>query len=214
MGLKINVAPVAMAASLAMAGNAEAVTVLAGGVDIPPIGQHLAADFDGLIAPSFNLVLNGPAGIFDGLLGLISGVAAPPPGTNSHYLAIQQGGKATLFTPQLRWLSVYIGSPDAYNSIRFIGLNGYDQTLNGTALAGGAFNGDQSIGRRMTYVFGEGRVTQVVFSSSGNSFELDNIVTSVVPEPATWLMMIAGAGVAGAMLRRQRHLDKTQGLPS
>jgi hypothetical protein len=48
-------------------------------------------------------------------------------------------------------------------------------------------------------------VTQVVFSSSGNSFELDNIaVASAVPEPATWAMMIVGFGVAGGALRRRR----------
>lgn len=228
MGLKINVAAVAMAASLITASNAESLTVLSGGVDTPPVGQQLVSDFDGLIAPSFNLILNGPAGIFDGLLGLISGIAAPPPGTTSHYLAIQQGGNATLFTPLLSELSVYIGSPDSYNSIRFIGLNGYDETLSGSALAGGSFNGDQSIGRRMTYQFGDHRVTQVIFSSSGHSFELDNIAAtiapqaastvpaaaSVVPEPATWLMMIAGVGVAGIMLRRRRRLNRTPGLPT
>ena len=46
---------------------------------------------------------------------------------------------------------------------------------------------------------------------SGNDFALDDIVldtiqpggTSVVPEPATWAMMIMGFGAAGAALRRR-----------
>jgi hypothetical protein len=43
---------------------------------------------------------------------------------------------------------------------------------------------------------------------SGNDFALDDIVlsTAAVPEPATWALMIAGFGGAGAMLRRRRSV--------
>lgn len=200
-------AAAAFAATFAIASQTEAaVAVSASGADTPlAAGQQLVLDFDGLIAPGYTLTLGGPAGIFDGSLGLVPGVAAPPPGTTSDYLAIQQGGSATLLTPLLSQISIYIGSPDAYNSIRFIGLNGFDQTLNGVQLAGGAFNGDQSIGRRMTYSFGADRINQVIFSSSGNSFEFDNIAAaSAIPEPAAWLLMIAGFSLAGAVIRSRR----------
>lgn len=41
-------------------------------------------------------------------------------------------------------------------------------------------------------------------SSGGSSGGTDNPPPPVVPEPATWLMMIVGIGFVGAMLRRRR----------
>jgi opacity protein-like surface antigen len=195
-------------AALALAGSAQAaVIVSASPTDMPLPSDHvLVWDFDGLEAVGYNLTLAGAAGVFDGSLGLVPNIAAPPPGTTSNYLAIQQGGSATLDTPKaLKQLSIYMGSPDSFNSIRFIGLNGFDVTLTGADLAAGAFGGNQSVGRRMTYDFGADRVTQVIFSSSGNSFEFDNISVSAVPEPATWGLMIAGFGLLGGALRQRRN---------
>ncbi len=67
-------------------------------------------------------------------------------------------------------------------------------------------------------VFDWAGVTSVTFSSaggrdrfyslSGTNFGLDNLrideAVTVVPEPASWLMMIAGFGVTGGLLRRRR----------
>lgn len=199
--MRSTTAALAAIASLALAGSAKAVTVLAEPGEAPPAGQEVVVDFEGFIANGFTLALAGPAAIHDGALGLEEGVAAPPPGVTSHYLAIQQGGSAILTTPSISRLSVYVGSPDSYNAIRFVGEAGYDVLLEGAALAGGVFNGDQTIGRRVTYDFGPNRVTQVVFSSSGNSFEFDNIAVGIVPEPASWALMIAGFGMIGTALR-------------
>jgi hypothetical protein len=171
---------------------------------VAPAELQLVYDFDGLAAAGYELTLNGAAAIFDGALGLVPDIAAPPPGVTDNYLAIQQGGSAVFETPLLRKLSIYIGSPDSFNSIRFIGLDGFDETLSGTQLAAGAFNGDQSVGRYMTYDFGAHRVTKVIFGSNGNSFELDNIAVSAVPEPGAWALMIAGFGLLGTALRRRR----------
>ncbi|WP_332769656.1 PEPxxWA-CTERM sorting domain-containing protein [Phenylobacterium sp.] len=205
--MKFSIAAMAAAATVSLAAPAHALTVIASPVDTPPpADQFVIYDFDGYVAPGYTLTLSGAAGTFDGSLGLFPGVAAPPPGTTTNYLAIRAGGAATLDTPLISAVSVYIGSPDAYNAIRFIGLNGFDETLTGAALAGGAFNGDQTIGRRMTYNFGSDRVTKVIFYSTGNSFELDNIaVATAVPEPATWAMMIVGFGLMGAAVRRRRQ---------
>ena len=196
----------ALAAFSVTSTASAAVIVSASPNDMPlPANQTLIYDFDGLSAPNFNLSYAGAVGVFDGSDGLHPNLAAPPPGVTSNYLAIQTGGSATLTSLQgLSRMSVYIGSPDWYNSIRFIGKNGFDVTLSGAALANGAFNGDQSVGRRMTYDFGNDQVTQVIFSSGGNSFELDNIAVSAVPEPATWAMMIAGFGMLGTALRRRQ----------
>ena len=47
--------------------------------------------------------------------------------------------------------------------------------------------------------------TSVTFSSTGNSFEVDNLaVGGAVPEPATWAMMIVGFGLVGGAMRRSR----------
>lgn len=184
-----------------------AVIVSASPTDTPlPSSQTLVYDFDGLSVAGYDLTFAGPYGIFDGSDGLVPDLAAPPPGTTTNYLALHKNASATLTSIKaLSQLSVYIGSPDAFNSIRFVGLNGFDVTLTGAQLAAGAFNGDQTIGRRMTYDFGDDRVTQVIFSSTGKSFELDNIAVSAVPEPATWAMMIAGFGMLGGALRASRR---------
>jgi hypothetical protein len=201
-----NIVVAAVAALTVTSAAQAAVNVSASALDTPlPGDQTLIYDFDGLSAAGYDLAYAGAVGVFDGSDGLHPNVAAPPPGTLTNYLAIQQGGSATLTASEaLYQLSVYIGSPDSFNSIRFIGLNGFDVTLSGAQLAAGAFNGDQSVGRRMTYNFGGDQVTQVIFSSSGYSFELDNIAVSAVPEPATWAMMIAGFGMMGAALRRRQ----------
>lgn len=203
MAFKIRLATASLASTFALTSEAAALTINSSTLDAPlPAGHHLVVDFDGYLAPGYALSLEGATGVFNGAAGLVAGVAAPPPGTTSNYLSLQAGGSATLWTPLINSFSVYIGSPDPYNSVRFIGLNGYDQALSGAALAGGAFGGDQSVGRRMTYSFGDQRLTQVIFSSSGNSFELDNIaVGSAVPELGAWSLMIVGFAIVGGALR-------------
>ena len=53
-----------------------------------------------------------------------------------------------------------------------------------------------------------GNVNYISFSSSDDSDNvLDNIVlTSNVPEPATWAMMLAGFGIVGAAVRRRQKV--------
>ena len=101
-----------------------------------------------------------------------------------------------------------MGSADTYNSIRFKGDNGFDVTLNGgqfTRRLRGPELG--SWGKRVNFDFGNDRVTEVILSSTGNSFEVDSfaVTKGAVPEPATWAMMIMGFGVAGALLRRRQY---------
>jgi hypothetical protein len=61
------------------------------------------------------------------------------------------------------------------------------------------------------FIAGGNGGTGVVFGANGNANSqigplLDNVVlsTGAVPEPATWAMMIAGFGIAGASLRRRK----------
>jgi hypothetical protein len=195
-------------ATVAVAGSANAAVNVSytGDLLTLPLGQQMVWDFDGFQAAGYGVSHTGTVNIYNGANGLQSGVAAPPPGDLSNYVSVLGGGSLTLTTPAIKLLSLYMGSPDAYNSIRFNFSDNTSELLSGNQLAGGAFGGDQSVGRRMTYTFGGKTVTSVVFASAQNSFEFDNIATiSAVPEPATWAMMIMGFGLAGSAVRSSRR---------
>ncbi|WP_068876478.1 MULTISPECIES: PEPxxWA-CTERM sorting domain-containing protein [unclassified Phenylobacterium] len=146
-----------------------------------------------------------------GSQGTQTNVSVPPPGDLTKYVTILGGKSATLTSVKpLRKLSLYMGSPDSYNSIRFIG-EGYDFTLQGSQLWQplSATLGDPAWGRRLTYDFGSFGVTQVVFASARNSLEFDDLAgafqAAPVPEPASWALMIFGFLGSGAMLRRRQQ---------
>lgn len=171
-------------------------------------GESLVVDFDNPVAAGYSMTWSG-AGLYQG--PLVSGIAAPPVGDDTQYLSVLTGGSATLTAPGvMHSMSVYLGSLDDYNSITFKGLNGFSQTFNGSGLNSPA-NGNQiaaSTNRRYYFDFDPNDlINQVIFSSSGNSFEFDNIAVNdppaQVPEPLTLSLFAAGlAGVAG--LRRRR----------
>jgi hypothetical protein len=80
----------------------------------------------------------------------------------------------------------------------------------GTASFPNLANGDQVIPGTnglftVTGAYGE-TFTKIELASSANSFEIDNLAVrkDVIPEPATWAMLIAGFGLVGAAMRRQR----------
>jgi hypothetical protein len=174
----------------------------------PAAGETMVMDFDHPIATGYTMTWSG-AGLYQG--PLVSGIAAPPVGDDTKYLSILTGGHATLTSPGImESMSVYLGSLDEFNSITFKGLNGFTQTFSGGALNSPA-NGNQIAGstnRRYYFDFDPSDlVNQVIFSSSGNSFEFDNIAVNdppaQVPEPLTLSLFAAGlAGVAG--LRRRK----------
>lgn len=168
-----------------------------------PAGQVMIDDFDNPIAPGFTFT---GGYVRSGALGLDPGMSAPPPGDETNYETVL-GGQAAVLTSSrlLRSFSFYMGSPDSYNSVRFIGPQ-YDFTLNGSDIwlpATGGGTGDQGWGRRISYDFGGYGVNKVVFSSSGNSFEFDDLAGSAVPEPGAWATMIMGFGLIGAASRRR-----------
>lgn len=174
-----------------------------------PNGQQLIADFNNAATPTavllsgFTLTLAGSTvGINEGM----GGYSGTLPNDPTHYLTIPANKSATLFsTAGLLNFSFYMGSADTYNRVRFIGTN-YDETLSGGAFTGGYVGQSWNWGRRINFDFGGARVSQVILSSTGNSFELDNLAgsTGAVPEPATWAMMIMGFGAVGAMHRQRR----------
>ena len=179
-----------------------------------PNGQQLIADFNNantptaVLLPGFTLTLAGSTvGIGEGQ----SGYSGTLPNDPTHYLTIPRNTSATLVSLKgLTNFSFYMGSADTYNRVRFIGTN-YDHTLSGGAFTGGYVGQSWNWGRRINFDFGGATVNQVILSSSGNSFELDNLAGSMgaVPEPATWAMMIMGFGAVGALIRRRRHVLQT-----
>jgi len=211
--LRALVATAALAATVAIAAPASAVTPIItlssfGDADTLPGGQQLIADFNNPAIPNavldpstFTLTLNGATvGFNEGGSGY-SGTLYNDP---THYLTIPGGASTELTsTKGLKYFSLYMGSPDTYNTIRFIGANGYDVTVPGTTLVAGDTNQSWSWGKRVNFNFGDDRVDHIILSSSGNSFEADNFAGGV-PEPATWGLMIMGFGGMGAVLRRRR----------
>ena len=211
--LRALMASTAMAAAVAFAAPASALTIATYLNDQPlPAGQVMIADFDNTIASGFTFTQDSNAYVRSGALGLLEGESAPPPGDTSNYETVLANGLATLTTGNLLTsFSFYLGSPDTYNSVTFYGLGGYQQTLSGAAILGAAVNadGNQGVGRRVSYDFGAERVTKIEFASTGNSFEFDSLagtIQAAVPEPSTWLMMILGFGGVGALIRRRRAM--------
>lgn len=172
----------------------------------------------GLATPSPGYVVVDTFDTAAGLTGTNFQIKVPPadgngaPPANSvpsgtPYLSVLSGGSATYtFASPVSSFQFDWGSIDAYNTL----------TINGTAQAiivpGSNFinpaNGDQvSAGTngRFTVTGTAGELfTSVTFSSTGNSFEVDNLaVGAPVPEPATWALMMLGFGGMGAALRRK-----------
>jgi hypothetical protein len=203
----------ATAAALVLASatvaNAGVITFTSNGNDTnKKAGEDWVATFDSPLMAGYTLSLSN-AGIYQGT----SGVAAAPDGDNTKYLAILGGGSATLTAPgTMKTMSLYLGSIDAYNMITFQGANGFTKSFNGGDLVNNP-NGDQDwagTNRRFFFTFDiNDKINKVIFSSSGNSFEIDNIAINdppnEVPEPLT--LSLFASGLAGAAFLRRRRLQ-------
>jgi len=137
---------------------------------------------------------------------------APPANSvpaGTPYLAVQGGGSATYnFTNQVSAFQFDWGSIDGFNTLTFSSNLGGDVVVPGTNFTNPA-NGNQiSPGTNglFTVTGDAGELfSSVTFSSTTNSFEVDNLaVSGVVPEPASWAMMIGGFGLMGSAVRRRR----------
>jgi opacity protein-like surface antigen len=203
-------AAAAAAAFAAPAAAAVSVSVVSYGDPTGlPNDQQLVADFnvagtpEAVLLDGYSLDLDGATvGVNEGG----SGYSGTLPNNATHYLTIPGATSATLTALKgISAFSLYMGSPDTYNSIQFIGKNGFNQTLSGGQLSAGDTNQQWSWGARVNFDFGDDVVTQVVLRSGQNSFEADNFAVTAVPEPAAWALMIMGFGAAGAMLRRRQY---------
>jgi hypothetical protein len=173
-------------------------------------GEAMIQTFDAPIAAGYTMTWSNAA-IYQG--PLVPGIAAPPQNDATKYLSVLTGGLATLTAPgTIKSLSFYWGSMDEYNKITFQGANGFTKSFDGDDLNSPA-NGNQqaaSTNRRYYFTFDPNdKINKVLFSSSGNSFEFDNIAVndppSDVPEPLT--LSLFASGLAGAAFLRRRRLQ-------
>jgi hypothetical protein len=221
---------IALAAALAVGSAAHAVTVVsAAGPDVIPAGPRI--DFEGTVA---SLAAAGVdiTGNFRLATGTAPGQAAPL-GNATQYLSVPNvdldpppgGNIATvdfrgfIHPSAVTSLSIYWGSIDTYNTITLLdaGLNPF-ASFTGTdifALAGimsppfGSTTNPVA-NRRVTFTLGAGETLGgIQLNSTQFAFETDDWVFGVVPEPATWAMLILGFGLIGASLRRRKTVAAT-----
>ena len=141
---------------------------------------------------------------------------AAPAGDDTQYLAVGSGSGTSAFLNFTSFLnfqdvsqfSFYWGSIDLYNTVQLVDrLGNVFYSLSGGQLP--PATGDQVSGqtnRRVTFNLtgAERELGGLRFISTSPAFELDTISFAVVPEPATWGLMILGFGAVGYALRRKR----------
>jgi hypothetical protein len=175
----------------------------------PPAGATLVTDF----ATPLPAVDTGNGEI---VTGSETDVTAAPEFSTApdaaKYLVVEGGESETLVLPApARYVDIYVGSLDAYNTIVFDGPGaGSHYTYTGVDLANADKNaiddGNQLSGSSnglFEFSFAA-PVTSVTFSSSQNSLEVAS-VSSAVPEASTWAMMLIGfAGLGYAAYRKTK----------
>jgi hypothetical protein len=199
-------AAAAAAVSFAFAGSANAALTygfIPGG-DAPVGSDTLLYDFNvlgdlSMLDPGYTNTI-----IHVGTPSDSSGATNPfsiPYGTN--YLDVLANGSATItFDTLMRSISFNWGSIDTYNTVT-IHWSGGSQSIIG-APGGGGQNSPSTNGAFWANVGAGESISGLTFTSAQNSFEIDDLSGSAVPEPATWAMMITGFGLAGAAIRRRR----------
>ena len=206
------------------AGAANAVTFVGFQTDLNPDETLVTAFEGGPTLGDVTFLLDGFSLSGSALLttGSVAGVTAAPAFSLStrdltQYLSVQRAQTATLDTPLLKSISFYIGSLDAFNRFTFHLADGTTKVFTGGALAalpGTDANGSQTgftTNGRLTFTF-DSEIDSVQFASGNNALEISDIATALalVPEPASWAIMILGFGGVGGMARlRRRTLTQT-----
>lgn len=204
-GWKHRAFAIALTASVLCATSANAAVTFSfdAGLATPGAGFAIVDTFDttsGLTGTNFQI--KTPPADADG---------APPANSipsGTPYLSVLGGGSATYdFAAPVRAFQFDWGSIDSYNTLT-VHYAGTMVVIPGSNFINPA-NGDQhaaGTNGRFTVSGTAGELfTGVTFSSSSNSFEVDNLaVGSAVPEPATWAMMLIGFGAVGFAMRRAK----------
>lgn len=152
--------------------------------------------------------------------GTSSGLYAQPFGSDGGYFSTGPSTTSPTYIDLTSFgdidsLSLLWGSVDDYNTIYF-----YDSSFNLLGSFGGSSiynpaNGDQTDPNTNPVVTfnldggDQSAFSYLGFTSGSNAFEIDNIhISSAVPEPGTWALMLFGFGGIGFSMRRRRALPK------
>jgi hypothetical protein len=208
----------AATAALAFAGAANAAVTVTVNPSVTDYATDLLAvpnsqiiwDFDTIFAPGYSYVpLTATA------IGSTPNVTLTPKGDTTVYGSVNPGNSPAVFTTTphgLKSFSYFVGSPDTFNRIQFLGLDHVTVIgdLTGSTGLFGSISPVNGANKayRVTYSFGGASVGQLKFYSNVNShsyaFEFDRF-SGVVPEPASWAMMIVGFFGLGALLRNRKQ---------
>ncbi|HEY4081674.1 MAG TPA: PEP-CTERM sorting domain-containing protein [Burkholderiaceae bacterium] len=115
------------------------------------------------------------------------------------------GGDAVLsFTSPVSYVSFLWGSPDSYNTLT-VTTNLGTYNFQSSNLTGLVYDGNQSYASYVGFTASAGEsITSLTFSSGGNAFEASNFsVTSPVPEPESYALLMAGLFAIGLFRRRR-----------
>ena len=199
-------------AGLSTAANAAVQTSFTPGGASPSTGYTVINTFDTLAG----VTVIGNASKVIVQLGSNGAGAQPansaPSGTK--YLSVLGGGTAEIgFGPNIVGFQFDWGSIDTYNRLTIFSSAGEFVIVPGTLSPtfvnpanGNQFNNSTNGLFNVIGTQGETFSKIRLESINKNSFEIDNLAvkSGVIPEPATWALLIAGFGLVGASMRRQR----------
>jgi hypothetical protein len=195
----------------AMASPAHAVTV----ISLPGSIANFAAPAGNV--STFNLVspLGGGITRVGGMLitGSNPSSAQPAFSDGSRYFSVGPPSALATITSSIAFnaVSFFWGSIDKFNRVELLdSSNNVIATYFGNdPLISSIANGNQTIpstNRRVTFTRSgsDAAIKAVRFYSPNSAFEIDNLVfQGPIPEPSTWMMLLAGFGLVGASLRRR-----------
>ncbi len=173
-------------------------TVCGGGATCALSGAVTATITGGTVYDSDLAFADQPAGTVAGNMFLSAG---PAPNNNSPSTMHFAG-------TGLDYISFLWGSPDLYNLLTVKSTGNPDKTftVGPTSLNFSVTNGNQAFSQYVEFFANGSKITDLIFSSPQDAFEVTNFTVTAVPEPETYALLLAGLGAVGFMARRRRNV--------